>query len=82
MNTVHINRLKAGHFKRQRQHFDIDYWLQREAGRLMVEDRGVSASAQASKPVNFTGANSEAENTAGAGAIQKPDRMNASALTF
>jgi hypothetical protein len=37
MNTVHINRIKARHFKRQRQPFDLDYRLLRDAVRLMVE---------------------------------------------
>ena len=37
MNTVHINRIKARHFKRQRQPFGLDYQLLRDAVRLMVE---------------------------------------------
>jgi len=37
MNTVYINRIKARHFKRQRQTFGLDYQLLREAARLMVE---------------------------------------------
>jgi hypothetical protein len=39
MNTVHINRIKAQHFKRQRQPFELDNQLLREAVRLMVEGR-------------------------------------------
>ena len=37
MNTAHINGIKARHFNRQRQSFDLDYQLLREAVRLMVE---------------------------------------------
>ena len=37
MNTVHINGIKARHFKRQRQSFDLDCQFLREAVRLMVE---------------------------------------------